>query len=215
MILTEVQGPGILSCSFLAIQEKRNNNMGKTKTQRYRGVRQRHWGSWVSEIRHPILKKRVWLGTYETAEEAARAYDEAAAIVCGHHGGKNLPCNSEETERVLSTAMINKLHCLNVGSMNKMVLQYRANKECCAAALSSSSSSLVCLKLDNEKSNQLGIWQKKVGTGVGGERDESRWVMKVQIPAMKMDAGTEEEIASEMIEELLQPCNATQIYTSA
>ncbi|WOL19825.1 ethylene-responsive transcription factor [Canna indica] len=58
---------------------------------RYKGVRRRKWGRWVSEIRLPNSRERIWLGSYDSPEKAARAFDAAAACLRGRRARLNFP----------------------------------------------------------------------------------------------------------------------------
>lgn len=59
--------------------------------KRYRGVRRRKWGAWVAEVRFPNSRERLWLGSYSTAEEAARAFDAALYCLRGPGAEFNFP----------------------------------------------------------------------------------------------------------------------------
>ncbi|KAA0044439.1 ethylene-responsive transcription factor WIN1-like [Cucumis melo var. makuwa] len=141
--------------------------------KKFRGVRQRRWGSWVSEIRHPLLKRRVWLGTFETAEDAARAYDEAAVLMSGRTAKTNFP---------LSTVMVrNESRNFSSFSSLSTILNSKLRK----GYWKSLPPFLTCLRLDTENC-RIGVWQRRTGRY---RVVDSNWLMMVELDEKKNDDG--------------------------
>ncbi|CAI9263814.1 unnamed protein product [Lactuca saligna] len=98
-----------------------STNGRNSSRNKFVGVRQRPSGKWVAEIKNTTQKIRMWLGTFDTAEEAARAYDEAAYLLRGANARTNfihhVPINSALSLKIRN--LLNHKKCLRQNATAK------------------------------------------------------------------------------------------------
>ncbi|KEH37603.1 putative transcription factor AP2-EREBP family [Medicago truncatula] len=121
------------------------SNVEKPTTERsdsslYRGVRKRKWGKYVSEIRLPNSRQRIWLGSYDSAEKAARAFDAAMFCLRGSGAKFNFPndppniaggrtMTPSEIQAAAARFANSGVHIENSGQPGNVAVEYESSSE--------------------------------------------------------------------------------------
>ncbi|XWS58524.1 hypothetical protein CRYUN_Cryun08bG0041300 [Craigia yunnanensis] len=141
----------------------KGRNKSNNKVNKFIGVRQRPSGRWVAEIKDTTQKIRMWLGTFETAEEAARAYDEAACLLRGSNTRTNF-ITQVSLDSPLALRVRNLLNSKKGAKQQSVLVSNTTTSTTTSVgpSPSSSSSSSSCNSsggLSNENSSPIGTVQ--------------------------------------------------------
>ncbi|KAK2638246.1 hypothetical protein Ddye_026041 [Dipteronia dyeriana] len=127
------------SCSIPANTMSKFKGRSSRNNNKFVGVRQRPSGRWVAEIKDTTQKIRVWLGTFETAEEAARAYDEAACLLRGSNTRTNFDTTTVNSDSPLASRIRNLVNNKKGGKKQSGELEMASSTSSSSSSFTSSS----------------------------------------------------------------------------
>ncbi|XP_039115490.1 ethylene-responsive transcription factor RAP2-13 [Dioscorea cayenensis subsp. rotundata] len=179
--------------SFLSVQPLPMKHAGTPSPAKpgklYRGVRQRHWGKWVAEIRLPKNRTRLWLGTFDTAHEAALAYDEAAFKLRGDFARLNFPNLRHSSATSLHSSVDAKLQaiCQTLQAPDSTSVSKTPTTTNTSSSPSLSSSSLSCDQEDESSAGSSPVSEMQSLDFTEVPWDESESFVLRKYPSWEID----------------------------